>query len=243
MEKSTILNEGEVNNIITPPAEGEVSTPAELPSEKNTTNTNLPSEEGKKAEGAEANEVKETKEGAEPKETKEPKDEDLGAYFNEYTEKGELSEDSYAKLKEKGYTKEYVDDQIEFYEYKKNKAVKGILEPFGGQEAFNKAAEWAQTNMTQEQIDGTNKRLSSGNKETINDALKELMSAYNKGTEKAPAITLHSNSNFRGNTPTGYASKESYVKDALDPRYDSDKAYREKVEAKFLATDQASWYR
>lgn len=168
-------------------------------------------------------------------------EEEFQSYFNEYVQNQGLSEESYNKLQEKGFTKEQVNEQIEFIQYKQEKIVTDILKPYGGIDNFKEASDWARENWTQEQVDNTNKQLASGNKEVIDAVLTGLFSAYNTSKRAVPDITLHTNQKPVQEAKR-YETKSDYLKDANDPRYDKDAAFRRKVEEKMANTDLSSWY-
>lgn len=256
--QSNILSEEEVNQILSGDGEGQPSPkePTEevtLPSE--TTDFVMPEKfAGKTAEdiakayielekmkgkqSAELTDGNETK----PKESTEVSKEELSGYFKELSEKGELSEESYQALEKLGYTKEQVDEQIDFYQYKQAKVVSDILKPFGTKDDFSKAAEWARDNWTPEQVELFNNKLANADIETAQALLAPLFAGYNASKDKVEApSTIHSNSTPSVSTK-GYESRSDMLQDMNDPRYDSDPVYRSKVEAKMAETDLSKWY-
>ena len=50
-------------------------------------------------------------------------------FVNEFDKNGQLSEDSYQKLQELGYSKEFVNEKIDYIQYKRERDVESILEP------------------------------------------------------------------------------------------------------------------
>ena len=139
--QSNILNEEEVNALLqdegtTPPVD-EVELPSEVSSFE------MPEKfKGKTAEEIaqsyiELEKLKAKKEGegeqvppndeTPPQETPPNTEESVDSYFKEYAENGALSEESYQALADKGYSKEQVDEQIDFYNYKQEKATAELL--------------------------------------------------------------------------------------------------------------------
>jgi Phage T7 capsid assembly protein. len=165
-------------------------------------------------------------------------------YLQEYDNTGELSADSYAKLEELGYNKQFVDEKIDYIKYKREKEVDAVLEPYGGQEGFKKVAEWAAANFTEQQLENINNQLASGNRSTQDAVLSSLYMGYKQSSGKSDApsdVTLHTNQPQSTRTE-GYATKSEYLKDAKDPRYEKDAGYRKQVEQKMLKTDMSKWY-
>ena len=170
-------------------------------------------------------------------------EESFNKYLAEVGTNGELSEDSYNELQELGYSKEFVDEKIEYITYKKEKEVAKILEPYGGVDSFKDVSNWARENMTEAQLENINTQLASGNKAIIDAVLSGLYTGYSQGNrEAAPeSRTLHTNQP-QTTKEAGYATKSEYLKDAKDPRYDKDAGYRKQVEQKMLKTDMSKWY-
>lgn len=164
-------------------------------------------------------------------------------YLQEYDNTGELSADSYAKLEELGYNKQFVDEKIDYIKYKREKEVDAVLEPYGGTEAFKEVSAWAAANFTEQQLENINAQLASGNKQTQDAVLASLFMGYKQSTKTAAPqdVTLHTNQPQATRTE-GYATKSDYLKDAKDPRYEKDSGYRKMVEQKMLKTDMSKWY-
>ena len=168
--------------------------------------------------------------------------EDLNKYIQEYRDNGgALTEETYKALEEKGLSKEEVDERIDYIKYKQEKQAKTILEPYGGIDEFKAATEWARENWTEEQVANANRQLASSDLGVVNAVLTGLFSAYNASKSTIPDLTLHTNQKPVVETK-GYATKSDYLKDANDPRYDRDAAFRRKVEQKMAQTDLDNWY-
>jgi hypothetical protein len=165
-------------------------------------------------------------------------------FVNEYDKNGELSADSYAKLEELGYNKDFVNEKIDYIQYKREKEVNAVLEPYGGVDEFQKVAAWATENFTEKQLENINLQLASGNKAAQDAVLSSLFAGYKQSAPKEAAqqeYTLHTNQPQATRTE-GYATKSEYLKDAKDPRYEKDAGYRKQVEQKMLKTDMSKWY-
>lgn len=167
----------------------------------------------------------------------------FAAMIDEYDANGQLSEDSYKQLEELGYDKTFVDEKIDYINYKREKEADTILEPYGGSDEFKKVSAWAAENFSEDQLQNINNQLASGNRQTQDAVLSSLFMGYKQSnkTEAPKDITLHTNQPQSTRTE-GYATKSEYLKDAKDPRYEKDAGYRKQVEQKMLKTDMAKWY-
>jgi hypothetical protein len=168
----------------------------------------------------------------------------FAAMVDEYDANGQLSADSYKQLEELGYSKEFVDEKIDYIQYKRHKEADAALEPYGGTEEFKKVSAWAVENFTEQQLENINQQLASGNKATQDAVLSSLFMGYKQSAGKTDApkdMTLHTNQPQTTRTE-GYATKSEYLKDAKDPRYEKDAGYRKQVEQKMLKTDMSKWY-
>ena len=164
-------------------------------------------------------------------------------FVQEYDSEGQLSEASYAKLEELGYNKAFVDEKIDYINYKREREAATVLEPYGGTEAFKQVSAWAAQNFTEKQLENINLQLASGNRATQDAVLASLFMGYKQsvGTSASQDMTLHTNQP-QSVRVEGYATKSEYLKDAKDPRYDKDPAYRKQVEKKMMKTDMSKWY-
>lgn len=167
----------------------------------------------------------------------------FAALVDEYDANGQLSEESYKALEELGYNKDFVDEKIDYINYKREREADAILEPYGGSEEFKKVSAWAAENFSESQLNNINMQLASGNKATQDAVLSSLFMGYKQSNKTAAPqdVTLHTNQPQSTRTE-GYATKSEYLKDAKDPRYERDAGYRKQVEQKMLKTDMSKWY-
>lgn len=114
-------------------------------------------------------------------------EEDLGAdvfnkYFQEYTENGELSEEAYSELKSKGYPKSVVDGYIAGQKAIQETKIKEAQSIVGGEEVFNNMIQWANDNLSEQEIRAYKEVDNSGNPELLKLAIKGLYADYTKAT-------------------------------------------------------------
>lgn len=169
--------------------------------------------------------------------------EQFAGFIDEYDANGQLSADSYKALEELGYNKSFVDEKIDYINYKREKEADAILEPYGGSEEFKQVSAWAAANFTEQQLQNINMQLATGNRQTQDAVLSSLFMGYKQSNGAKPQTeqTLHTNQPQATRTE-GYATKSEYLKDAKDPRYEKDAGYRKQVEQKMLKTDMSKWY-
>jgi len=156
---------------------------------------------------------------------------------------GTITPEIYKELEGKGYSKDFVDTYVKGVQAQEQAAFQSLVSDIGGVEVYSKAAQWAQANMTQEQITAYNNSLSKATPEVAKIIMEALITKANKGTSQPTGAPIHSNIPIQ--PPVGnsvYESKSDYMKDANDPRYHKDPAYRSKVEQKLGRTDMSTWY-
>lgn len=106
-------------------------------------------------------------------------------FFTEFAEKGELSEDSYAKLAQQGFTKEVVDTYIKGAKSSTEESSAAIMSSVGGEEAFKSIQTWAAANKESnpevaELVKSYNDAIDSGNVGVVKLALAAIQQAQTK---------------------------------------------------------------
>lgn len=161
-------------------------------------------------------------------------------YADSYEKNGSLSEEEYAELEKAGFSKEQVDEEIEYRNYKKEKALNDVLEPLGGgTEKFKEVSAWAAEAKTPEEIKAFNEALAGAPKLAQQALLKQLYSEFEKGNTSEDT-TVHTNT--KQTQPTkGYSTESEFFADLNNPAYKSDPNYNKKVTEKLSKTDTSSW--
>ena len=104
--------------------------------------------------------------------------------------------------------------------------VSSITELVGGKESYQQLMDWGMNNLSEEQIEGFDSIISSGNLQSIQLAVSGLKSQYEEAN------------GYEGRMLTGKAvktnadvfrSQAEVVRAMNDPRYDSDPAYRQDI--------------
>lgn len=111
------------------------------------------------------------------------------------------------------------------------KELKGVA---GGEENYGKMLQWAQSNLTQQEVDMFDSVMSRGDVASAFFAINSLSQRYNDSVGYEGRM-------LTGNAPKGgegtYRSQQELVAAMADPRYDSDPAYRNDVMDKLARSD------
>ena len=168
---------------------------------------------------------------------------DYSEYEKSYQENGgSLTEEDYAGLKEQGFSKEEVDDKIDYIEYKRQKAINNVIDPLGGgAEKLQEVIAWAQENKTSEEIEEFNKVLEASPIKAQQALLKGLYAeADNASSPDGVDAMLHTNTP-QTTKGKGYSNESEFMKDLSNPAYSNDPTYIKAVEKKLAATNTTSW--
>ena len=151
---------------------------------------------------------------------------DYTSYSNEWAESGELSEESYTKLQEAGFSKDIVDAHIQGNVASSVLQETELLKAVGGKEEFNKMAEWARGSLPQEDINAFNNINENGTTQEVQLALLGLKSNYEEANGRTPNLTA----GVQSGLPTDVFESSAQVSTAINnPLYQSDPAYRKNV--------------
>lgn len=164
---------------------------------------------------------------------------DITAIKAEYAAKGELSEASYAKLAEAGYTKRFVDSFVRGQEALAEQYAAGVVRYAGGAEQFNRILSHLEANdkSTKEALESAiiRKDLVTA-KAILNLAGRNLGKA--RGVQPQRTITTQGKPAVAAPKveTEGFGSKADMVKAMSDPRYLRDAKYTMEVRAKVAAS-------
>lgn len=153
----------------------------------------------------------------------------LDNYYDEFAEKGELSQDSYDNLAKSGLSKELVDSYIEGQKAISDNQTKDIHNIVGGEQNYDAVVKWATDNLSDAEINAYNNALDTD----VNSAKLSLQGIYAKyqsqNSNNEPNLT-------QGQTVSGrtdvFNSTAEIVNAINDKRYEVDTAYRKNVEEK-----------
>lgn len=144
----------------------------------------------------------------------------------EYERDGKLSERTYQDLEKAGFGRNLVDAYIAGVEARSNAVANTIMNSVGGQEAYNKIANYI-ASKGDSAIDAYNNLVEQGNVSAISMFLSGVQAemTLKNGTSNRTIM----GSQVSANVNSGYSSQDEMVKAMSDPRYESDMRYREEV--------------
>lgn len=176
--------------------------------------------------------------GAEEKveETAEKKGVDLAKYAAEYNTIGKLSDESYAELEAKGFSRDIVDNYIAGKVATVEKATAGLFEAVGGKEAYADLIEWGKANLPSHSQAAYDRLLDAGDFEAAALALRGFMQQYVEANGSDPkSINALNQSGATGVRP--FANKAEMIAAINSKAYkNGDKAFVKEVEQRILAS-------
>jgi hypothetical protein len=146
-------------------------------------------------------------------------------FHSEWSEKGELSEDSFSELEKMGIPREYVNRYIEGMAAMGDKMTRSVYESVGGEQKYQEMVGWAAENFSQDEIDAYNKAIET-DPQSRTFALNSLKSRFEAARGPEPKF-LGAQTKA---TKSGFQSSDEMVRAMSDPRYKTDPAYRADVE-------------
>ena len=157
----------------------------------------------------------------------------LDSFYDEYSEKGSLSENSYKHLASKGLDKTVVDSYIAGQQALADKHVTAIHSVVGGQDNYNNIVKWASDTLTENEVQAFNQTMDNGSLDQAQLAISGIQAKYNAVNKEPSLFSGEKADSSRG----AYRSVGEMLSDINDPKYASDSAYRADVEAKVKASN------
>ena len=151
----------------------------------------------------------------------------LDKFYDEYAEKGELSETSYSELQNIGLSKEVVDAYISGQQALAEQKANSIMSTVGGKEQYTEMVNWASKNLSSEEIKAFNNTVDNGSLEQAQLAIAGVQAKYSANNAEPNLF-----SGTKADTNVGYRSVGEMLADINDPRYTTDSAFRADVENK-----------
>ena len=151
----------------------------------------------------------------------------LDKFYDEYAEKGTLTEDSYKQLAKQGLDKQLVDGYIEGQRALADNHTKSIHDVVGGTEKYGDLIDWASKNLSETEQNTFNNLVDGGTLDEAKFAVSGLMMKAGMNFNPQQPELFEGT----GDLPSTDAFESvSQVTDAMnDPRYETDPAYRKKV--------------
>lgn len=160
---------------------------------------------------------------------------DFSEYEKEFFEKGELSEDTYKELEEKGFNKQIIDRYIEGVQALAEKQAAVVFESVGGKDQYDEMIAWAADNLTEKEKQIFNKGTQTADIDEAKFAVEALYGKYMRAKGSAPRP-------IQGKAPAAskgqrFESRQEVVEAMSNPKYEKDPAYRAEVERKLAISD------
>jgi hypothetical protein len=155
---------------------------------------------------------------------------DFTEFSNEFSQKGELTTESYEKLEKAGIPRNLVDQYIAGQRAQAALYESEVKSVAGGDKGFSEMVDWAKSNLSPTEIAAYNAAIDSGNPDQAKLAVAGVYQKFSAARPSEPTLV-------QGKT-SGAASGEAYesvaqlTKDMASPEYKSDPAFRARVQAK-----------
>ena len=153
----------------------------------------------------------------------------MDKFYSEYQEQGGLSEKSYEELGKMGLDKHLVDGYIAGQEAIANTEVQQIHNLVGGQENYTKVIDFAKTNLNEVEQNAFNETLETGSIEQVKFAVQAIASRAGVNSEQPQSMI---NGDTIETSSDTFESSAQVIEAMNDKRYQTDPAYRKKVEDK-----------
>ncbi len=160
---------------------------------------------------------------------------DMASIEAEFSEKGELSTETYESLEKAGFNKETVDAYIAGQQALAEQVQARYEQHVGGADKLNSMIEWAAGNLSEAEKVAFNDTIEKGSEETVKLALSGLQAKFENANGNEPKLV-------GGNTPKAsdgskFRSVAEVTEAMRNPKYTTDPAYRADVEAKLGRSD------
>lgn len=153
---------------------------------------------------------------------------DFEKYNDRWIQNGQLSDEDYAELEAKGFTRETVAIYEEGLKARAERAMQEVTEVVGGMDNFNAMRSWAAANLDKSEIEAFNKAVTESDSKTREFALRGLYAKYTAAAGE-PELAA---GNPGGQNVSGYRSWQEVQAAMSDARYGKDRAYTADVEAR-----------
>lgn len=157
--------------------------------------------------------------------------ESVASFAKKFADTGELGMEDYAELEKLGFSKAVVDQFISgaITPANADDPNAGFIETAGDAETMNKIATWAAENFSEDDIKKFNEASAKGDDEA-QEMFKVMAAEYEKAEGKTPARRVTGDPETT--TSDVYTSMDELHRDQADPRYSTDKVFRDQVLAK-----------
>lgn len=159
---------------------------------------------------------------------------DIATFTSEYERTGQLSPESYTSLEKAGIGREMVDQYINGQRVLVAAQEAEVKNSVGGEDEYTKLIAWARVNLNDSEKQAYDRIIATNDLTAIKMAAQGIKSRYDGAMGKDPTVVV-------GGRPAGgndglerFESRAQMVEAMKDKRYETDPAYRAKVERKVL---------
>ena len=156
----------------------------------------------------------------------------------EYAQNGSFTEETLAKMEARGITRDYAAAYLDGLKARAQVIEFEAWDAAGGKKQFGVMADWAQANLSAEQITEMNAGLTSGDATKTVAAVKNLKALYDAGQGVQPTNQVDPTN--KSTAVEMFKSSEEMTKAMSDPKYGRDPAYTAEVERKLAASVKAN---
>ena len=149
---------------------------------------------------------------------------DFASAEKEFTENGELSENTLNTLEKMGLPKSYVDNYIAGLEAQSQAFEQTAYNATGGEENYKNMTDWVTQNLPEAEVKQFNNSINESNDSAM-FAIKGMYARYSAETRE-PSLATGDNAQQTG---SAYESVGQMKADMSDPRYATDSAFRKMV--------------
>jgi hypothetical protein len=153
-------------------------------------------------------------------------------YEQEFVQNGGLSDDSYAELEAKGFTRQQVDAYIKGQEAYANSVRDSVYNSVGGQQEYMEVINWASENLPPQTIKEYNDAVDSLDQTKVLQTL-EYMKLKKDQSAPREARRLEGNAPASGIQP--FTNKNEWQRAMTDRLYGKDAKYTNMVDQRYLA--------
>lgn len=157
------------------------------------------------------------------------------AATTEFTETGQLSDETFLGLEKAGIPREFVEAYIKGQEAVSVASAAEIQNSIGGVDNYNAMSEWAGENLTDGDLQAYNDIVERGSVEQARVAVKGMYAQFLGAGGAAPTLSQGATSGVAG--AKAFGSAVQMVEAMQDPRYKSDPAYRTQVEKRIAVSN------
>lgn len=160
---------------------------------------------------------------------------EFSKFHDEFNNSGELSEDSYKELADKGFTKQDVEAYIAGQQALANDFSKELFEVAGGETEYNSLVEWATDNADADTIEDYNTAINTGDTRRVKQ-LVELMTFKKQASQPTAPNRLDGVSTSETGGLKAFGDKGEWQSAMRNPLYGKDTKYTGMIDRRYLAS-------